>query len=157
MPEQDPTGYPPRLRTLIASALALSIPVLVGAAVSLSLHPPGSAEGLAVLLFLALALLAELKPVPLEEDDLSTVSLAFVFILASVILFGWQEAVLVASVSAFVAQVAERKPFERTAFNTAVYALSAFAAAIPVFVLGPAMGEGPVTITVEALLGGAAF
>jgi len=156
MPEQDPTGYPPRLRTLIASALALSIPVLVGAAVSLALHPPGLAEGLAVLLFLALALLAELKPVPLEEDDLSTVSLAFVFILASVILFGWQEAVLVAAVSACAAQIAEKKPLVRTSFNTAVYALSAFAAAVPVFVLGPASGD-PVTITTEALLGGAAF
>jgi diguanylate cyclase (GGDEF)-like protein len=156
MPEQDPTGYPPRLRTLIASALALSIPVLIGAAVSLALHPPGLAEGLAVLLFLALALLAELKPVPLEEDDLSTVSLAFVFILASVILFGWEEAVLIAAVSACVAQIAERKPLVRMSFNTAVYALSAFAAAVPVFILGPASGD-PVTITTEALLGGAAF
>ena len=154
---QPPTGYPPRLRALIASAIALAIPVVVGAAVSTALHPLGVAEGLAVLLFLALALLAELKPVPLEEDDLSTVSLAFVFILASVILFGWQEAVLVAAISAFVAQVAERKPFERTAFNTSVYALSAFAAAIPVFFLGPALGSDPVTITLEALLGGAMF
>ena len=77
MSQQEPTGYPPRLRALIAGALALATPVVVGAAVSLALHPPGMAEGLAVLLFLALALLAELKPVPLEEDDLSTVSLAF--------------------------------------------------------------------------------
>jgi diguanylate cyclase (GGDEF)-like protein len=156
MSQQEPTGYPPRLRALIAGALALATPVVVGAAVSLALHPPSSAEGLAVLLFLALALLAELKPVPLEEDDLSTVSLAFVFILASVILFGWEEAVLVATVSAFVAQVVEHKPFERTAFNTAVYALSAFAAALPIFVLGPT-AEDPVAITVAALLGGAAF
>jgi diguanylate cyclase (GGDEF)-like protein len=156
MSEQEHTGYPPRLRALIAGALALATPVVAGAAVSIALHPPGVAEGLAVLLFLALALLAELKPVPLEEDDLSTVSLAFVFILASVILFGWEEAVLVAAVSACVAQVVERKPLERTAFNTAVYALSAFAAALPVFVLGPATGD-PVTITVDALLGGAAF
>ena len=157
MSELVPSGYPPRLRALIASALALAIPVVVGAAVGLALHPPGVAEGLAVLLFLALALLAELKPVPLEEDDLSTVSLAFVFILASVILFGWEEAVLVAAISAFVAQVIERKPLIRTAFNTAVYSLSAFAAAIPVFVLGPAIGRDPVTITLDALLGGAAF
>jgi diguanylate cyclase (GGDEF)-like protein len=151
------TGYPPRLRVLIASAIALAIPVVVGAAVSIGLRPLGVAEGLAVLLFLALALLAELKPVPLEEDDLSTVSLAFVFILASVILFGWEEAVLIAAISAFVAQVAERKPAERTAFNTAVYALSAFAAAVPVFFLGHALGTDPLTITVEALLGGAMF
>ena len=153
----SPTGYPPRLRALIAGAIALAIPVLVGAAVSTALHPLGAAEGLAVLLFLALALLAELTPVPLEEDDLSTVSLAFVFILASVILFGWEEAVLIATVSAFVAQIAERKPVERTAFNTAVYALSAFAAALPVFLLGPALGSDPVIITAEALLGGAMF
>jgi diguanylate cyclase (GGDEF)-like protein len=156
MPEQEPTGYPPRLRILIASALALAIPVVAGAAVSIALHPPGATEGLAVLLFLALALLAELKPVPLEEDDLSTVSLAFVFILASVILFGWEEAVLIAAVSACLAQIVERKPLIRTTFNTAVYALSAFAAAIPVFVLGPATGD-PVAITTDALLGGAAF
>jgi len=44
MPEQDPTGYPPRLRTLIASALALSIPVLVGAAVRPALGPERAGE-----------------------------------------------------------------------------------------------------------------
>jgi diguanylate cyclase (GGDEF)-like protein len=156
MSEQELTGYPPRLRALIAGALALAAPVVVGAVVSIALEPPGTAEGLAVLLFLALALLAELKPVPLEEDDLSTVSLAFVFILAAVILFGWEEAVLIAAVSACVAQIVEGKPLERTAFNTAVYALSAFAAAVPVFVLGPATGD-PVAITIDALVGGAAF
>ena len=61
-----------------------------------------------------------------------------------------------ATVSACIAQVVERKPLERTAFNTAVYALSAFAAALPVFFLGPPT-EDPVAITVDALLGGAAF
>ena len=150
------TGYPPRRRALIATALALAIPVVVGAGVSIGLDPPGPEEGLAVLLFLSLALVAELKPVPLEEDNLSTVSLAFVFILASVILFGWQEAVLIAAISALTAQLVERKPFDRTVFNTSVYSLSAFAAALPVFVLGPSM-DNPLTITVEALIGGAAF
>jgi diguanylate cyclase (GGDEF)-like protein len=157
MPDQASlSGYPPRLRTLIATALALAIPVVVGAVVSIALHPPGAAEGLAVLLFLSLALVAELKPVPLEEDNLSTVSLAFVFILASVILFGWEEAVLVAAISALVAQLVERKSLDRTAFNTSVYSLSAFAAALPIFLFGPAMDD-PLAITVEALIGGAAF
>jgi diguanylate cyclase (GGDEF)-like protein len=157
MPDQaSQSGYPPRLRALIATALALAIPVVVGAVVSIALDPPGARQVLAVLLFLALALVAELKPVPLEEDNLSTVSLAFVFILATVILFGWQEAVLVAAFSALTAQLVERKPFDRTVFNTSVYSLSAFAAALPVFVFGPAMDD-PLTITVEALIGGAAF
>jgi diguanylate cyclase (GGDEF)-like protein len=158
MPDQSSqSGYPPRLLVLIASALALAVPVVVGAVVSIALEPPGLREGLAVLLFLALALLAELKPVPLEEDNLSTVSLAFVFILASVILFGWQEAVLVAAISACAAQLVERKPPVRTAFNTAVYSLSAFAAALPVVVLGPAVGRDALMITFDALVGGAAF
>ena len=122
-------GYPPRLRLLIAAALALATPVVAGAMVSMARHPPRVAEGLAIALFLGLALLAELKPVPLEEDDLSTVSLAFVFILAAVILFGWDAGVIIAAGSAFAAQLAERKPLIRTVFNTAVYSLSAFAAA----------------------------
>jgi diguanylate cyclase (GGDEF)-like protein len=151
------SGFSPRLRALIAYALTLATPVVVGAAVALTLDPPGRTEGLAILLFLALALLAELKPVPLEEDDLSSVSLAFVFILASVILFGWEAAVIVATVSAFTAQMIERRPLVRVAFNTAVYSLSAFAAAMPVLLLGPALDRDPVTITIDALVGGAAF
>ena len=94
---------------------------------------------------------------PLEEDDLSTVSLAFVFILAGVILFGWEYGVAIATTSALAAQVVERKPLLRTAFNTAVYALSAFAAALPLFLLGGGTESEPVAITVYALWGGAAF
>ena len=135
----------------------LAIPVVAGAVVSMALDPPSTAEGLAIALFLGLALLAELKPVPLEEDDLSTVSLAFVFILAAVILFGWDAGVVVAALSALVAQLAERKPLVRTTFNTAVYSLSAFAAALPVVLLGPDAAEDPLTITIAALIGGAAF
>ncbi|HEU5491304.1 MAG TPA: diguanylate cyclase [Gaiellaceae bacterium] len=150
-------GYPPRLRLLIAIALALALPVVVGAVVSIVLDPPGLAVGLAIALFLGLALLAELKPVPLEEDDLSTVSLAFVFILAGVILFGWEAGVIIAAVSALAAQLAEHKPLVRTSFNTSVYALSAFAAALPLLLLGSAVESDPVAITLAALIGGAAF
>jgi len=152
-----PPGYPSRLRLLVASALALATPVVAGAAVSTVLAPPGVGEYLAVVLFLALALLAELKPVPLEEDDLSTVSLAFVFILAGVILFGWEYGVLIAFLSALAAQTIERKPLIRTAFNTAVYSLSAFAAALPLLVFGDVAEHDPLAITLYALAGGAAF
>jgi diguanylate cyclase (GGDEF)-like protein len=151
------TDLPLRLRLLIASALALVLPVVVGAAVKIALHPPDTGEALAVLLFLALALVAELKPVPLEEEDMSTVSVAFVFILSGLILFGWEYAVLIAVVSALVAQLAERRPVDRTAFNTSVYALSAFAAALPAFVLGERPPDEPSLVTVYALWGGAAF
>jgi diguanylate cyclase (GGDEF)-like protein len=149
--------YPLRLRLLIASAVALAFPVVAGAAVSVLLRPPGSDQAFAVVLFVALALLAELKPVPLEEDNLSSVSLAFVFILSGAILFGWEYGVLIAATSALVAQVAERKPPSRIAFNTAVYALSAAAAALPALVFGGGPQTDAVAITIFALSGGAAF
>lgn len=149
--------YPPRLRWLILGVLTLGVPIAAGAAVRLALDPPGAGAALAALLFFAFALLAELKPVPLEEDGLSSVSLAFVFILATVILFGWQQAVLIAGGSALVAQIVEKKPPLRTAFNTSVYVVSAFAAAFPLFVLGRAATGDPMAITAYALSGGAAF
>ena len=155
--EQTRQGYPLRLRLLIGGAVALAVPVVAGAAVSVALRPPGSDEAFAVALFVALALLAELKPVPLEEDNLSSVSLAFVFILSGAILFGWEYGVLIAATSALVAQLAERKPPTRIAFNTAVYALSAAAAALPALLLGGGAQTDAVAITIYALSGGAAF
>jgi diguanylate cyclase (GGDEF)-like protein len=158
MPEgQIRQGYPLRLRLLIGGAVALAIPVVAGAVVSVVLRPPGADETFAVALFVALALLAELKPVPLEEDNLSSVSLAFVFILSGAILFGWEYGVLIAATSALVAQVLERKPPSRIAFNTAVYALSAAAAALPALLLGGGAQTDAVAITMFALSGGAAF
>jgi diguanylate cyclase (GGDEF)-like protein len=147
----------PRLRWLIAGVLALALPVVVGAVVRMTLDPPGPGEALAVILFLALALLAELKPVPLEEDGMSSVSLAFVFILSGVILFGWEYGVLISALSALAAQSIERKPLERTAFNTAVYALSAFAASLPAIVFGEDAARDAAVVTIFAIWGGAAF
>jgi diguanylate cyclase (GGDEF)-like protein len=155
--EPDPNVYPPRLLWLIVSVLALSVPVAAGATVRITLDSPRIGVALAALLFLSLAQLAELKPVPLEEEGLTSVSLAFVFILATVILFGWEYAVLIAGISALVAQIVEGKPALRTAYNTGVYVLSAFAAALPVLVLGSGATKDPVAITVYALAGGAAF
>jgi diguanylate cyclase (GGDEF)-like protein len=149
--------FPPRLRGLIAGVLALAVPVVAEAAARIALNPPGVRLALAALLFMALALLAEIKPVPLEEEGLSSVSLAFVFILAGVILFGWEYGVVIAATSALVAQIVEHKPVQRTAYNTGVYALSAFAAALPVFILGKSATADPAAITVYALSGGAAF
>ncbi len=150
-------AYPPRLRRLIASVVALAIPVVAAAAVGIALAPPDAEQALAIILFLTLALLAELKPVPIEEEGMSSVSLAFVFILSSVILFGWEYGILISTVSALVAQLVERKPLDRTAFNTAVYTLSAFAAALPVIALGDTPSHDAVVITAFALWGGAAF
>ena len=157
MTETARQSYAPRLRRLIVCAIALAAPVVAGAAVSIALDPPGAREATAILFFLGLALLAELKPVPLEVEGLSSVSLAFVFILSGLILFGWETAVLIAFVSAVAAQLVERRPLSRLAFNGAVYALSAFAAAMPAFLYGSDGAPDTGVAMVYAVWGGAAF
>jgi diguanylate cyclase (GGDEF)-like protein len=149
--------YPLRLRFLIFGACLLAVPVLAAAVVGIASDPPRMGVALAVLVFLALALLAEFKPVPLEEEGLSSVSLAFVFILASLLLFGWEYGVVIAAASALGAHVVEKRASLLTAFNTSVYTVSAFAAALPAFTLGERVADDVVMVTLYALWGGAAF
>ena len=55
---------------------------------------PDVSTGVGVILFFGLALLADMKPVPLDVENERVVSLAFVFVVSSQILFGWEYAVL---------------------------------------------------------------
>ncbi len=150
-------GYPPRLRLLIASVLVLATPVVVGAAARVATELPGPRVALEALAFLVLAFLADLKPVPLDESGDRSVSLAFVFVLSSQILFGWQYAVLTAAISVFVPQLIERRPLFRMLFNTGVYVLAAFASALPMFILGRPINPSASVVTLWSFVGGAAF
>jgi diguanylate cyclase (GGDEF)-like protein len=118
--------------------------------------PPSLDMGLAVALFAALAAIADVKPVPLDEKGDRSVSLAFVFILASSILFGWRYAVLIAFAAVLVAQIIERKPPVRVLFNCSAYAICTFASAAPALVLGsnPAQADA---ITAHAFWGGGIY
>ena len=150
-------GYPPRLRLLIASVLLLALPVVVGAATRVGLRHPTPKVALEALAFLVLAFLADLKPVPLDESGDRSVSLAFVFVLSSQILFGWQYAVLTATVSVLVPQLIERRPLFRTFFNTGVYSLAAFASALPMLIVGRPSNPSASFVTLWSFGGGAAF
>jgi len=150
-------GYPLRLRLLIGAVLALSIPVAAGAAARLASERPHATLALEALAFLALAVLADLKPVPLDESGDRSVSLAFVFVLSSQILFGWEFAVITAAVSVLVPQLLERTPSYRALFNTGVYVLAAFASTLPMVLLGRPATAGAGFVTVSSFIGGAAF
>jgi diguanylate cyclase (GGDEF)-like protein len=151
------SGYPPRLRLLIASVLLLALPVVVGAGTRVGLNYPTPKVAVEALAFLVLAFLADLKPVPLDETGDRSVSLAFVFVLSSQILFGWQYAVLTATVSVLVPQLIERQPPFRMLFNTGVYALAAFASALPMLILGRPGNSSASFVTLWSFIGGAAF
>jgi diguanylate cyclase (GGDEF)-like protein/putative nucleotidyltransferase with HDIG domain len=148
-------GYPSRLYWYIAAVLGVAAPVVAGAVVGVALDPPDFRTAVAVLLFFGLALLADMKPVPLDVENERVVSLAFVFVVSSQILFGWEYAVLSAVLGVLISQVVERRPFVRSLFNAGVYGLAAFSSALPVFLLGASAGLG--MITLYAFAGGAAY
>ncbi|MDX6524130.1 MAG: hypothetical protein QOI17_1643 [Gaiellales bacterium] len=150
--------YPPRLLRFVIATVAVTTPVAVGAVLHIAAHPPNLGTAVGVALFFVAALAAEYKPVPLDESGGRTVSLAFVFLLSTQFLFGWQFAVLAAIISMVIVQTHDRQPPLRTAFNASSCGLSAFLSAAPGFVLGwtvsPQNAEG---LTLLVFLGGAAY
>jgi diguanylate cyclase (GGDEF)-like protein/putative nucleotidyltransferase with HDIG domain len=128
--------YPPRLLRYVTVMIAATVPVAVGAVLQIAANPPDVGTAAGVLLFFLAATAAEYKPVPLDENGGRTVSLAFVFLLSTQLLFGWEYAVLSAIISMIVVQTANRAPALRTSFNSASCGMAAFASAAPAFLLG---------------------
>jgi diguanylate cyclase (GGDEF)-like protein/putative nucleotidyltransferase with HDIG domain len=149
-------GYPPRLYWYIAAVLGVAVPVAAGAVVRVALDPPDLTAGIGIVLFFGLALLADMKPVPLDVENERVVSLAFVFVVASQILFGWEYAVLSAILGVLISQMVERRPAFRSLFNGGVYGLAAFASALPVFAFGTSELD-TISLTLFAFTGGAAY
>jgi diguanylate cyclase (GGDEF)-like protein len=130
--------------------------VAAAAVVTVAGAPPTAEVAVGAVAFLVAALVAELRPVPLDESGAHSVSLAFVFVLAALILFGWQYAVLSAALAMAAAQVVERNGPGRAIFNVCSYALSALAAAFPVAAID-GMLAGHDRIAAAAFAGGAAY
>ena len=146
-------GLRPQLRRYIGCVLALACPLLLAAFVAIALHPPSLSAAFAIVLFSLLSLIADLQPVAMEDGGGSEVSVANIFIVAVAILFGWQYAVPMAAMSVGVSFAAARQPVARTIFNTSMYALSAFAAAAPVLVLGHPKESETARLTGYVLVG----
>jgi diguanylate cyclase (GGDEF)-like protein/putative nucleotidyltransferase with HDIG domain len=150
-------GYPPRLYWYIGAVLGVAVPVVAGAVVRVALDPPATEAAVGILLFFGLTLLADMKPVPLDVEHERVVSLAFVFVVASQILFGWEYAVLSAIVGVLVSQLVERRPFVRSLFNAAVYGLAAAASALPALLVSAPPAHDTVRLTFLAFSGGFAY
>ncbi|HEX6699173.1 MAG TPA: diguanylate cyclase [Gaiellaceae bacterium] len=149
-------GFPIRLFAYVALAVSLAVPAVLVALVELALKPPSAAEGAGIALFLMLALAADFHPVPLDEEG-NEVSLAFVFIVAVLLIFGWHVAVPIAAVSVLAPELARGRPPLRAAFNSAVYTLAALAALVPRLALGFLPGDAAERVTAAAFLCGAVY
>jgi diguanylate cyclase (GGDEF)-like protein/putative nucleotidyltransferase with HDIG domain len=90
-------------------------------------HAAGDVVALAGLLLGMI--LAERFPVPVEGVDAGGVSLGFVFVLAAILLFGWEAGVIVAT-GGQITQVIGHRPPLRIAYNGSMFALAALAAGV---------------------------
>jgi diguanylate cyclase (GGDEF)-like protein len=148
-------GLPSRLFVYVTAAATVALPLAVAALVRIGLHAPSWSKALIVLLFFALSLVADLRPVPMDEHGKSEVSIASVFIVTAAILFGWEYAVPVAALSIGITYVVNGRSLAHTVFNASMYGISAFAAALPTTLFGSIHGPQVGRITVYVLLGGA--
>jgi len=140
-------GLPPRLFVYILATSAVGIPLTVLALVGVALDPPSLSWAAGVVLFFALALLAELQPMPMGDAGKQDVSITNVFTITAAILFGWHYAVPLAAVVMAVAMVQGRYPLTKTVFNISQLSITTFAASLPVIVFGPSdhVGSGQLT------------
>jgi diguanylate cyclase (GGDEF)-like protein/putative nucleotidyltransferase with HDIG domain len=153
-------AYSPRLRWYLRIVIAIAVPLAVGAVVAVARGDHTTETLLGFLVFTVAAAAAELKPVPLDDTGDRTVSLAFVFLLASQVLFGWPVAVIGAVICMGLSQAVERTPFSRATFNTSVYALSAFLSAAPALLIGWDGTKAPgasYALVLFVFVGGATF
>jgi hypothetical protein len=128
--------YPPRLLRYLTLVIVASSPVIAGSVATIIATPPTAETVVGVVVFALAALAAEFKPVPLDESGERSASLAFVFLLASQVQFGWQYATLSAFVAMGAAQMVSKAPKLRMAFNSSVYSISVFLSGIPAWLLG---------------------
>ena len=111
--------------------MAAPLPVVVAAIIGVLTSPPSAAVLAGALVFSLAAIAAEFKPVPLDEQRARKVSLAFVFLLAAQIIFGWELGVLAADRDRRGRHRQSRPLVRCAAFNACAYALSVLASAMP--------------------------
>jgi diguanylate cyclase (GGDEF)-like protein len=114
----------------------VGVPVAAAAVVACVRSDPGGGKLAGVATFFALAVLAEWRPLPIDVEGGRLVSLAFVFIVASQLLFGWQWSVLIGALAIGLVMALERDEPVKAAFNAATYAIAAGLAALPLLADG---------------------
>ena len=114
--------------------LSIVLPVTVGATVvvaaaAASLADEGlSRSALAGLLALfAAAAFTEAFPLPIRGIPIGRTSLASVFIVGTIVLYGWAAATILAFLMQLTVELGQRRPPVRVAYNSSVYALAAAA------------------------------
>ena len=142
-------GTPARLWCVVAPVGAAGAVAVLTAAVVFTGVAHSAATLISIAALLVACTLAERFPVPLEGTDAGGVSLSFVFVLSSILLFGWSAGVLVGFSAVAIMHLVEHRPPIRVAYNSAVFALAAAAAG---FAIAPIHGNDSDTLVVRVVV-----
>ena len=153
VPPAKVLGLPIRLFAYVAAVTAIGVPLMIASLGAILVDRPSIRTGASVLLFFALALLADLQPVPMDESGKSELSIASIFIVTTAILFGWHYAVPLAALSVGVTYGLARRPVSRCLFNISMYAIAAWAASLPATLLGTSRSPNAAQLTALVLAG----
>ncbi|MDQ2982422.1 MAG: diguanylate cyclase [Actinomycetota bacterium] len=114
-----------RLLAVVGPVCGAGFAVVGAAAVSFATHAHETSTFVGLAAFLAASLLADRFPVPVEDLDANGVSLAFVFGVSAIVLFGWSTGVLVVFATPAIMQLVEHRPPMRIAYNASAFAITA--------------------------------
>src|SRR5207249_10696722 len=150
-------SLPPSLRWNVLATIAIGVPA-TGVAMGLSARAhltPRMVVGIAT--FFLLTILAEWRPVPIDPEGKRLVSLAFVFIISSEILFGWEWSILIGAIGISLAMTLDRAQPIKVAFNGATYAIASGLASLPLLIETPGSESSYGLLAVAVVVSGAIF
>lgn len=116
-------AIPAHLWALIVPVWAIGVAALVAAGYGLGADPPSLADLGGIAALMVASMLSERYPVPIPGVDARGVSLGFVFTAATVVLFGWEAAVVVGAAAPLVVWLLEHRPIVRVTFNASVFGM----------------------------------
>jgi diguanylate cyclase (GGDEF)-like protein len=150
---RTPTRLPSRIALYIGGIVAVAAPLLGLALARIALDPPRPRTAVVLVLLLVLSVMAELRPIPMDADGKSEVSVTNIFTVVIAFVFGWEYAVPVAALSVGASMLRTGRGPARIAFNIGMYAISAYCAQLPLLLLGAAGGDAPLRLTLSVLAG----
>ena len=151
------SSLPPRLRWYVLAVVTAGLPVVAAAALSAERSHTSADARIGIAIFVVFALLAEWRPVPIDPAGKRLVSLAFVFVIASRLTFGWEWSVLTGALCIGLSMAASRAEPLKVAFNSATYALAAGLSSLPLLVEGSLAHHGYASLALSVVLSGATF
>jgi diguanylate cyclase (GGDEF)-like protein len=136
-------AVPRQLLPILVPVWAGGIAAAGAAAVSVAFDRHGAAEIAGVVAFLAVSMIAERFPVPLDGIDTRGLSLGVVFGVSAVVLFGWAAGSLVLILANAAIGLLEHRPAIRVAYNVAVFAIGVAMAGL---LIAPIGGDDPFSL-----------